>query len=150
MKEHFERMLAYNQWANSRVLDSLAEQRAPAEIMDLFCHILRAELIWAARAAGDTFDGGAFGGVPEPEMREWIRYSESAWGHIIGSKAPYLERVSYTMLDGTAAETGLHDILTHVFSHGTYHRGQVASKMRQAGLQPVATDYIRFSRLQGG
>jgi uncharacterized damage-inducible protein DinB len=51
------------------------------------------------------------------------------------------------MLDGSAQSSSLPDIITHVCNHGTYHRGQVAKSLKAAGIQPVSTDFIVFSRL---
>jgi len=47
---------------------------------------------------------------------------------------------------GHPYEATVEDILLHVPLHGSYHRGQVATLLRQAGSEPVATDYIVFSR----
>ena len=44
-------------------------------------------------------------------------------------------------------------ILTHVFTHACYHRGQVAMLLGQAGLPAPFTDYIECVRrgyLAGG
>jgi uncharacterized damage-inducible protein DinB len=38
------------------------------------------------------------------------------------------------------------DIFQHVMMHGTYHRGQIATLMRQAGVNPAYTDYIEAVR----
>jgi uncharacterized damage-inducible protein DinB len=38
------------------------------------------------------------------------------------------------------------DILTHVFMHSAYHRGQIAADMRQAGQVPAYTDFIHGVR----
>ena len=40
----------------------------------------------------------------------------------------------------------LDDILIHVFNHSTYHRGQVARLVTDAGGQRALTDYIAFFR----
>jgi uncharacterized damage-inducible protein DinB len=34
---------------------------------------------------------------------------------------------------------------THVGTHSHYHRGQIASGMRQAGGPPASTDFIVFA-----
>ena len=36
--------------------------------------------------------------------------------------------------------------LQHLANHGTYHRGQVATLLRQLGVKPVSTDLIAFYR----
>ncbi len=38
------------------------------------------------------------------------------------------------------------DTLMHVAMHKTYHRGQIATAMREAGIMPVDTDLITFVR----
>ncbi|MCW3088046.1 MAG: hypothetical protein JWQ78_1432, partial [Sediminibacterium sp.] len=40
------------------------------------------------------------------------------------------------------------EILLHLFNHGTYHRGQLVTLLRQVGVEEIPrTDYIEFSRL---
>jgi uncharacterized damage-inducible protein DinB len=34
--------------------------------------------------------------------------------------------------------------MVNVVNHSTYHRGQVASMLRQLGGKPAATDYVLF------
>jgi uncharacterized damage-inducible protein DinB len=31
-------------------------------------------------------------------------------------------------------------------NHGTYHRGQIVTMLRQLGAEPIATDFITFVR----
>ena len=44
----------------------------------------------------------------------------------------------------------LGDALLHLANHGTYHRGQVATMLRQLGRKAVSTDYLRFIDAQRG
>jgi uncharacterized damage-inducible protein DinB len=39
-------------------------------------------------------------------------------------------------------------VLRHVVNHATYHRGQVASKLKRLGVEPPATDFIFWVREQ--
>jgi uncharacterized damage-inducible protein DinB len=41
------------------------------------------------------------------------------------------------------------EVLVHVANHGTYHRGQVATLLRQLGKVPIATDYLLFVDAKG-
>jgi uncharacterized damage-inducible protein DinB len=36
--------------------------------------------------------------------------------------------------------------MLHVINHGTYHRGQVTTMLRQLGAQPILTDLMHFYR----
>ena len=38
------------------------------------------------------------------------------------------------------------EVLQHLANHGTYHRGQVTTMLRQLGVKPVSTDLIVFYR----
>jgi uncharacterized damage-inducible protein DinB len=37
-------------------------------------------------------------------------------------------------------------MLQHLVNHASYHRGQVATMIRQLGAKPIATDLIFFYR----
>jgi uncharacterized damage-inducible protein DinB len=40
------------------------------------------------------------------------------------------------------------DLIRHVVNHSTYHRGQLATQLRQLGQIPPATDFIVYRREQ--
>ena len=40
--------------------------------------------------------------------------------------------------------------MTHCVVHASYHRGQVAVRMREGGLEPVNSDFITYCREQSG
>jgi uncharacterized damage-inducible protein DinB len=54
--------------------------------------------------------------------------------------------VSYVNSKGEPWTNRAEDILLHVVFHSAYHRGQIASDMRPAGLQPAYTDFIHAIR----
>lgn len=56
------------------------------------------------------------------------------------------DSVSYTNSKGEAWTSTVEDILIHVTIHSAYHRGQIASDLRAAGLEPAYTDYIHAVR----
>jgi len=47
---------------------------------------------------------------------------------------------------GVAQAAPLWQMLQHLVNHGTYHRGQVATLLRQLGAKPISTDLILFYR----
>ncbi|MCC6675876.1 MAG: DinB family protein [Phycisphaerales bacterium] len=58
-----------------------------------------------------------------------------------------LDRViEYKSSDGTPFVSTADDILTHAFNHSTYHRGQVARLVTEAGGERASTDYIFLAR----
>ena len=63
-----------------------------------------------------------------------------------GSAVWMLMGLHTTHLVTEAYDSLVRDILTHVFMHSAYHRGQIASDMRQAGFVPAYTDFIHGVR----
>lgn len=53
---------------------------------------------------------------------------------------------SYTNSKGDEFKYSVGDILTHVALHGQYHRGQINSRLRAMGVEPVSVDYIIFAK----
>lgn len=43
-------------------------------------------------------------------------------------------------------ENSIKDLLFHVVNHSTYHRAQIATEFKQAGIEPLVTDYIYYKR----
>jgi len=62
------------------------------------------------------------------------------------SEADFARIVSYRNSAGHPYQSTVEDILLHVALHGSYHRGQIATLLRQSGSEPVLTDYIAFIR----
>ena len=54
--------------------------------------------------------------------------------------------VQYKTTSGAAQADSVWQTLQHLANHGTYHRGQVATMLRQLGSKATSTDLIGFYR----
>ena len=54
--------------------------------------------------------------------------------------------LEYRTLKFGAYRNPLWQSMQHLVNHGTYHRGQVTTLLRQLGAQPILTDLIHFYR----
>ena len=52
----------------------------------------------------------------------------------------------YRLFSGKEADSPMWQMALHVVNHGSYHRGQVVTMLRQAGYQAISTDLIFFYR----
>lgn len=147
MKAYFSRMQDYNHWANLLVLDNIRTQPAPESAAGLLSHLVLAEKAWLMRLEGTHPDFPVFQVLNLADLESQILENHTRWQQVLQQEADFEREISYKTFAGDPFISRLSDILAHVFNHGTYHRAQIASQMRQAGLQPVATDFIRFSRL---
>jgi uncharacterized damage-inducible protein DinB len=148
MKAYFTRLYEYNLWANnlfSEVL--LAHKLESPKAVDLFSHIGNAQIIWFHRVTKlegktpkvfDTFDLN--------EAIDLVRISGQLWLDMINNKVDFHETIEYHSSDGAFHKSTLSDIIIHVANHGTHHRGQIATLLRQENIAPPASDFIFFSR----
>ncbi|NJJ38133.1 DinB family protein [Paenibacillus apii] len=147
-KDYFSRFFRHASWADDKIVAALHQaDRIPGKPLTLLGHILNAEKIWLMRI--NRFDTKGMAPWSPQSLEECAALAkENAAGY-----AELLNRlddsglnaeVAYRNSTGTAFNTTVSDILTHVALHGSYHRGQISSYLRMEGLEPVNTDFIAF------
>jgi len=153
----------YNDWANHRLLraagilstEALAQDLGGSykSIRDVAAHIISAEWAWLERWNGRSPDS-----VPDwvsedlSVLLEHLSDVESRRNVFLQelSDAALSSEVAFRFLSGAADHHPLHDLVIHVVDHSSYHRGQLAAKLRQAGAVPPPTGFIAFkSELRG-
>ncbi len=148
----------YNRWANTRIFDAVETLDDTAFLTDLknsfpsvrdtLAHILGAEWIWLLRWKGESPTKllGANEFPTATGLRERFVAVDKERGAFLASVAG--ERLQqpfdYRDLAGNRLRLLLVQSLQHVVNHGTYHRGQVTTMLRQLGATPVSTDMSRF------
>jgi uncharacterized damage-inducible protein DinB len=107
-------------------------------------HIIGAELLWLARMQGRPSELPVWPDLTLEQCEARLRQLSRGLGEaLIGSGT---RPVAYTNSKGEAWTSTVEDILIHVTIHSAYHRGQIASDLRAAGLEPAYTDYIHAVR----
>jgi uncharacterized damage-inducible protein DinB len=144
-----ELLWEYTQWANDIVVMTLEKYgtETPAFSLRLISHIVNAQCVWLSRIIGQQ----APTAIWEEHDLERIKQlnSESLRGlkAVLDEQGGNLDAiVVYKNSSGIAFENSILDILLQVFTHGGYHRAQIAVDLRQKGLEPVNTDYISWLR----
>jgi uncharacterized damage-inducible protein DinB len=74
--------------------------------------------------------------------------SESDWNQYLATLTDDgLEKVfEYTSYEGQRFRNSIGDILTQLFAHSSYHRGQIAALVRTMGGEPAVTDFVYWAR----
>ncbi|HQU74057.1 MAG TPA: DinB family protein [Calditrichia bacterium] len=150
MVDFFTRQFQYDHWANQRALEAIsAAGKNNGKALRLFCHILAAQQVWHTRATGSYSAHLAI--WPEFTVGECSQLLDEFyenWRRFINSLSPdrLPELVAYHNSKGQSFQSSIQDILNHVVMHGTYHRGQIATLLRQEGGVPVLTDFIHYTR----
>ena len=157
-------LLEYHYWARDIMLDAVtmvsSEQfTQPVEssfrsLRDTVAHLYGAELTWYRRWIGESPSAQiAYDQFPD------VSSIRMAWNDLEGNVRALVDSldeegvsrtVEYTLFSGAAGATPFWQMLAHVVNHGSYHRGQVTTLVRQLGAPPPkATDMIAFFRARG-
>lgn len=148
---YFTQLYAYDDWANRRALETL--RAVPTDLprpRKLLAHICAAKEVWMARLRNRN--PGNILIFPERSLDQCaqdIKRMSGAYSEFLSGLADAdLEReLEYRNLKGDPFSTPIGEILTHVGAHGAYHRGQIATLVRDSGHDPLGTDFILFTRL---
>lgn len=148
MLDILHKYLAHDRWANERVLETLTKNSNPAAL-HLFAHVLGAQRVWLLRLHGEDASATAiWPDLTVEECRPLQQENVAAYTETLSLLEPgdHARVVTYRNTQGVAFQTPVTEVLMQVFSHGVYHRGQIALVLRQAGIEPVNTDFITFVR----
>jgi uncharacterized damage-inducible protein DinB len=151
----------YHYWARDRVLDA-ADTLTPAQftqpvpssfssVRDTLVHIYGADWIWCAR-----WEGQSPTVRPEPSefpdvasiRQVWTTLEHRVRALMAGLGEEGIRRpIQYRTTEGQPNVQLFWQIAQHVVNHGSYHRGQVTTLLRQVGAAPPkSTDLIAFIR----
>jgi uncharacterized damage-inducible protein DinB len=150
----------YNAWANHRLLDAaaaLSDEQFTRElgssfpsVRDTLAHIYGGEWIWLER-----FLGSSSNALPEASQfptlsslrARWTEQETRLLNFVNGRTQEDLNRVlEYKTLKFGVYSNPLWQSMQHLVNHGSYHRGQVTTLLRQLGAPAIATDLMHFYR----
>ncbi|MBL7722684.1 MAG: DinB family protein [Chitinophagaceae bacterium] len=161
MKELLKQLAAYNVWATQRITDvilSLPEEKQKAEIASSFnslhttiLHIWDAESIWWQRMKlHERFVRPSDN--PKGSTRDVINglLSQSKlWeGWVSNASELSLDHVfQYYNNKKEPVKMHIYQMISHVFNHSSYHRGQLITILRQLGVEKLpGTDFVLWVR----
>lgn len=145
-----QKMYEHLHWANQRILETLQSLDGEnQELCRLFSHILLAEKVWLTRLQG----------LDSSQLPIWSEADIEVCAELVAeneeSITAFFTNLPETDLDqlifyknskGIEFKNTVRDIFTHVALHGQYHRGQINSRLRAGGFEPVDIDFITFVR----
>ena len=147
MTRHLDQLIRYDAWANSETLASLTNATPPARSLRWMAHIVGAECLWLARLRSQPAPLAVWPEIGLDACAQRLTELSRRWPEYLDAHRNSIdERVSYTNSQGEAWTNTVEQILTHVTMHSAYHRGQIASDLRAAGMEPAYTDYIHAAR----
>jgi uncharacterized damage-inducible protein DinB len=150
----------FDAWANRRIAEAAAKLTPDQftrdlgssfrSVRDTLVHILGAQWVWLERWQGRTPAG-----LPQAADFTTMESVLSRWAEVERDLLAYVRTLTpqdiaavreYKTLSSGVVRNPLWQALQHVVNHGTYHRGQLTTMLRQLGAAPVSTDLIVFYR----
>jgi len=162
--DHFRCLYDFNYWANHRLLENCAALTKDQftrdlgssypSVRDTLVHIMGGEGFWLER-----WQGRSPKAVPSIEplpdlasVREhWAKIERDVQEFVTTRSGEDLARIlHYRTTEGNPNSQPLWQMMQHLANHGSYHRGQVTTMLRQLGAAPVPTDLILYYREHNG
>ena len=154
-------LIDYNYWARDRLLDAVQALTPEQFTRDmgnsfdlcgiLIAHICDAESIWLGR-----WNGRQPTGFQQGDRMADVACAREEWDELERGNREVLQRlgpggvqrtIEYGDFKGVARSDVFWQMMQHVVNHGSYHRGQVTTMLRQLGAQPAKSmDLIAFYR----
>jgi uncharacterized damage-inducible protein DinB len=159
MNDDFASLYAFNRWADRRVLDAcrkLTPEQYAAEPVPGWSSVRRSVVhnavvvdAWLSRLAGQAVEGPAPTEADFPTIADAERVLERA-EQTLQRLLPLMTREWLTTPQtlrgrGRVIVVPPWAVLRHVVNHSTYHRGQIASKLKRLGVEQAATDFVLWA-----
>jgi uncharacterized damage-inducible protein DinB len=161
MKANFQRMAAYNRWANARLYEAVGkltpeEFAAPRSgffpsLLKTLNHILVGDTVWMGRLDGTGSSITSLDQILHTELGA-LKQARGAMDARIIAYVESLEPerleedLVYRTVAGDPMATQVAQVLAHFFNHQTHHRGQAHAMLSSTEVAPPVLDLIYFLR----
>lgn len=158
LADRFRRWFVYERDAHAKAFASLEAvpavgrgDREYRKAVSLMAHLVAARQTWLHRLGvgpaptRPLFDE-ADAALPDVAA-EWAAAADRWDAYLAGlADADLAKEFEYRSFDGSRFRNTVEEVLTQLFGHSWYHRGQVAVLVRAAGGTPAITDLIFWCR----
>jgi uncharacterized damage-inducible protein DinB len=157
------KMYDYHVWANEVIMDRLKElpeeiyqkdiQTGFSSVSQVLSHIYLTDYAWFEMMLGKSMNEAieTTNQMKNDVEQKSINQMKEAFRHLSERYKTFLSsqkdlEMSFTVDNPYAGklETALSETVIHVCTHGSYHRGNIATMLRQMGHTSVMQDYGLF------
>jgi uncharacterized damage-inducible protein DinB len=148
-RNQFTHLFKYNDWATIATASSLKGlEKKDERLGKLLSHIISAQKLWLNRVLEREIMVKPW---DELSVQDCISQSTAVtaeWINLLESfnDKDLDKRIEYTNTKGEKYVSTIKDIVTQVINHSTYHRAQIAQRVKTLRGKPAVTDYIVYQR----
>jgi uncharacterized damage-inducible protein DinB len=158
MNDDFASLYAYNRWADRRVLEACrkltpeqyAAEPAPgwSSVRSSIVHISIVTEVWLRGVAGEVVETvpteADLSSVDDAERL--LDRADQIFTDVVPTLTPEQLATPRTFRGRSrVAVLPPWVVLRHLVNHSTYHRGQVAAKLKRLGVEPPGTDLVLWA-----
>ncbi|HXY26290.1 MAG TPA: DinB family protein [Candidatus Acidoferrum sp.] len=164
-RDDIQLLYEYDRWANNRVLQAASMLSAEQftrdlggsfrSVRDTLVHILGGEwgwlTYWREASPNSAFLADLWdrhNALFNPQAFPDFAAVKTKWAAVEKEQIEFMNGLTdealRKMLPIRGTEVTLMHLMLHLANHSTYHRGQVASMLRQLGAKPLPTDFHLF------
>jgi uncharacterized damage-inducible protein DinB len=151
----------YHAWASQRMADTLhlvtseiiyREQKSSfASIAKTLLHLWDAEIVWLKRFEGISlteWPSKNFSGGKDELIQGYLASAKAITTFVESADDKKLQQnFLYKTMKGDPFEDVIEDMIYHVINHGSYHRGQIVTMLRESGFNEILSmDIIIYLR----
>lgn len=148
MNDFLAKQFQYSHWATSELIKSIEEfDIKDGYIFKMLSHNLNAQFMRLAMLNGETTDFTIWDVFSLSDLKKYNdesyqialdfinKTNQIGWARIVEGKT----------LSGDSFKMAVSDMLMHLINHGSHHRGQIASKIRELGHVPPNFGVLQFN-----
>ena len=152
-------LFAFGRWANDKICEAVSQLDDAdfarevggsfGSVKGTMLHLYGADWVWLERFHGRSPRAMPEDGRPTETLADvrtkWDPVQEQLRAFVTSLTPQSLAgTIHYTSFAGDAFTRVLSDALVHLVNHGTYHRGQIVTLLRQLGKGAPSTDFLRY------
>ncbi|MDH5160519.1 DinB family protein [Heyndrickxia oleronia] len=160
---HAKNMYKYHVWANKVLLERIKElpnnvlyeevSSSYPNIAQTFSHIYVVDVMWLKVLKGMDMQEALEASMVIVEkansysLDEFVKYYEELalqYEEWMNSQNDLEQKINLNNPWSGARETAYSEILFHVANHGTYHRGNITTMLRQLGYASTMNDFSLY------
>jgi uncharacterized damage-inducible protein DinB len=159
-RHDLDHLVQFNFWARDRLVAAVRTldndqytrdlRNSFSSVRDTLVHLYSAEWVWLSRWEGTSpttpIDPAIYPDL-DSLMKAWHELERRFRAYVTAVGDDVERVIDYRLMNGTTGRSAFWQMLQHVVNHGTYHRGQVTTMLRQLGATPPkSTDLITYYR----
>ena len=153
MHDLLQRLFQYKAWANDALLTAVAGLAAGSQITPLairaLSHTHVVDRIFAAHLRRERHDYASANPARLPTLDALsadIRRTDLEYTDYVATldRDQLAERIDFTFTDGAPGRMSRGEMLMHVITHGSGHRGQISALMLLNALPPASDGFTMY------